>query len=75
MPCNQNCNQGRECTCQPDRSLDRATVVIAVLTFICLISVCYGVFNLLSALKPGQDCAVTLQFKNNVKATYIGTSV
>lgn len=72
MPCNQNCNQGRNCNC--DRSLDRSTVVVAVLTFICLISVCYGVFNLLSALKPGQDCAITVQFKDS-KATYIGKTV
>jgi hypothetical protein len=34
----------------------------------------FGVWKLLSG-NAGQDCAVTLQFDNNVKATYIGKVV
>jgi hypothetical protein len=34
----------------------------------------FGVYKLLNG-NTGQDCAVTLQFDNNVKATYIGKTV
>ena len=74
MPCNQNCEQGRKCTCQPDRSVDRATVVISVLLILCLFSIGFGLYKLMNRNK-GQECAVTLQFNNNVKATYIGRTV
>ena len=74
MPCNQNCEQGRKCTCQSDRSVDRATVVVATLLLICIVSIGYGLYKLMHGNK-GQECAVTLQFKDNVKATYIGRSV
>ena len=74
MPCNQNCEQGRKCTCQPDRSVDRATVVVATLLLICIVSIGFGLYKLMHGNK-GQDCAVTLQFNNNVKATYIGKTV
>ena len=74
MSCNQNCEQGRKCTCQPDRSVDRATVVVATLLLICIVSIGYGLYKLMHGNK-GQDCAVTLQFNNNVKATYIGKTV
>jgi hypothetical protein len=73
MPCNNNCNQGRECTCQPDRSVDRATVVVATLLLICIVSMCFGFYKLINGNK-GQECAVEVQFKDS-KATYIGTSV
>jgi len=73
MPCNQDCNQGRTCTCQPDRSVDRATVVIATLLTICLLSIGFGLYKLVNGNK-GQECAVEVQFKDS-KATYIGTSI
>jgi hypothetical protein len=71
MPCNQNCNQGR-CNC--DRSADRAVVIVATLLLVAFVSMGWGVWKLFHANK-GQDCAVTLQFNNNVKATYIGKTV
>jgi hypothetical protein len=73
MPCNQNCEQGRKCDCG-DRSVDRATVVVATLLLICVVSIGFGLYKLMHTNK-GQECAVTLQFKDNVKATYIGRSV
>jgi hypothetical protein len=72
MPCNQQCNQGRNCNC--DRSGDRAVVIVATLLLIAVTSMGYGVYKLFNATK-GQDCAVEVQFSNGVKATYLGTSV
>jgi hypothetical protein len=72
MPCNQDCEQGRKCNC--DRSGDRAVVIVATLLLIAIVSMCFGFYNLLSGNK-GQECAVTLQFGNGVKATYLGESV
>ena len=74
MTCNQDCDQGRRCDCQPDRSVDRAMVVISVLLILCLFSIGFGLYKLINRNK-GQECAVTLQFNNNVKATYIGKTV
>lgn len=74
MPCNNNCNQGRNCNCRKDASVDRATVVVATLIIICLCSIGYGVFKLANGTK-GQDCAVEVEFAGGVKATYIGHSV
>ncbi len=51
----------------------RATIVVAVLLVMCMGAMGYGVYKLLHT--PGQECEVTLQFKDNVKATYIGRSV
>jgi hypothetical protein len=73
MPCNQNCQQGRLCDCKKDASVDRATVVIATLLLICIVSIGYGLYKLMHRNK-GQECAVTLQFKDS-KATYIGKTV
>lgn len=73
MPCNNNCNQGRNCDCG-DRSLDRSTVIVVTLLLLAIVSMGYGVWELLHG-NAGQDCAVTLQFNNNVKATYIGKTV
>lgn len=53
--------------------MDRATVVVATLLLIYIVSMGFGVYQLLHGNK-GQDCAVTVQFKDS-KATYIGTSV
>lgn len=74
MPCNQNCDQGRKCDCNKDASIDRAAVVIATLLLICIVSIGFGLYKLMNGNK-GQECAVTLQFNNNVKATYIGRTV
>jgi hypothetical protein len=72
MPCNKQCNQGRDCDCP--RSGDRAVVIVATLILIAVVSMGYGVWKLFHATK-GQDCAVEVQFSNGVKATYLGTSV
>jgi len=72
MPCNQNCEQGRKCDCG-DRSVDRATVVVATLLLVCIVSMGFGVWKLLYG-NTGQDCAVEVQF-NDSKATYIGKTV
>lgn len=72
MPCNQQCNQGRDCDCP--RSGDRAVVIVATLLLIAISTIAYGVYDFFNGNK-GQECAVTLQFKDNVKATYIGRSV
>jgi hypothetical protein len=72
MPCTQNCEQGRRCQCG-DRSVDRATVVIATLLFICIISICVGLFKLFNGNK-GQDCEIDVHFKDST-ATYIGKIV
>ena len=72
MPCNQNCNQGRNCDCP--RATDRATVIVVTLLLLAIVSMGFGVWKLLHGNK-GSECEVTLQFKDNVKATYIGRSV
>ena len=74
MPCKGDCNQGRTCTCQPDRSVDRATIIVATLLFICIVSIGLGLYKLFSGNK-GQECAVEVQFKEGITATYIGTSI
>jgi hypothetical protein len=71
MPCNQQCNQGRNCNC--DRSGDRAVVIVATLLLIAVVSMGFGVYKLLSG-NTGQDCAVEVRFKDST-ATYIGRSV
>lgn len=73
MPCKGNCNQGRDCDCSNSKS-NRSTVIVTSLLFIAIVSMAYGVYNLLHG-NEGQECAVTLQFNNNVKATYIGRIV
>jgi len=72
MTCNQDCNQGRKCDCG-ERNVDRAMVVISVLLILCLFSIGFGLYKLINRNK-GQECAVTLQFKDS-KATYIGKTV
>lgn len=72
MACNNNCNQGRNCYC--DRSLDRSTVVVATLLLAGMFGMGYGFYTLLYPSAKGQDCAVTVQFKDS-KATYIGKTV
>jgi hypothetical protein len=74
MACNQNCEQGRKCDCKKDSSVDRAAVVVATLLLICIVSIGFGLYKLIHR-NVGQECAVTLQFDNNVKATYIGRTV
>lgn len=73
MPCNQNCNQGRNCDCSKDRNIDRATVVVVTLILIALLGIGYGIFKLVKG-NTGSPCAVEVQFKDS-KATYIGSSV
>jgi hypothetical protein len=77
MPCNNNCNQGRLCDCKKDSSVDRATVVVATLLLVAVVSVVsmgFGLYKLINGTK-GQDCAVEVQFGGGVKATYLGTSI
>lgn len=73
MTCNRDCQQGRKCDCSKDASIDRAAVVIATLLLICIVSIGFGLYKLMNRNK-GQECAVTLQFKDS-KATYIGRTV
>lgn len=73
MPCNQNCNQGRNCDCKKDSSVDRAIVIVATLLLIAVVSMGYGVYKLFHATK-GQDCQIEVQFQDS-KATYIGKTV
>jgi hypothetical protein len=73
MTCTHQCNQGRDCQCGESQS-SRATVIVATLLLIAIVSMGFGVWKLFHATK-GQECAVTLQFDNNVKATYIGKTV
>jgi hypothetical protein len=71
MPCNQNCNQGRDCQC--DRSGDRAVVIVATLLTIAILAMGFGVWKLLNGNK-GQDCQIDVHFKDST-ATYIGKTV
>ena len=73
MPCSGNCNQGRNCNCKKDSSVDRAVVIVATLLLIAVTSMGYGVYKLFNVTK-GQDCAVNVKFKDS-SATYIGTSI
>ena len=71
MPCNQNCNQGRNCDCP--RTTDRATVIVVTLLLLTIVSMGFGVWKFLNG-NTGQDCAVEVRFQDGT-ATYIGTSV
>lgn len=71
MPCNKQCNQGRNCDCP--RSGDRAVVVISALILIALLGMGWGVYKLVKG-NTGSPCAVEVQFKDS-KATYIGSSI
>jgi hypothetical protein len=72
MPCSQNCNQGRDCQCG-DRSVDKATVIIAGLLIICILSIGIGLIKLFNGTK-GLDCEIDVHFKDST-ATYIGKTV
>ena len=72
MTCIRDCQQGRKCNC--DRTTDRATVIVVTLLLLAIVSMGFGVWKLLNG-NTGQECEVTLQFKDNVKATYIGRTV
>jgi hypothetical protein len=72
MGCNQNCNQGRSCTCSG--KADRTIVIVATLLLICIVAMCFGFYRLING-NAGQECAIEVQFKEGVKATYIGTTV
>ena len=71
MPCNKDCNQGRNCDCP--RTGDRVVVVVTALLLIAIVSMGYGFYKLISG-NESEECAVEVQFKDS-KATYIGTSV
>lgn len=53
---------------------NKTMAAVAVLMVICMISLCYGFYKLLFTSTTGQECAVTVQFKDS-KATYIGKTV
>jgi hypothetical protein len=50
----------------------RATVVVAVLMVLCMVSLCYGIYKLLHT--TGQECQIEVQFKDS-RATYVGRTV
>ena len=68
MTCEKECNQGRDCDCP--RTTDRATVIVVTLLIVAIVSMCFGFYKLING-NTGQDCEVSLQFKDS-KATYIG---
>jgi hypothetical protein len=72
MPCNQNCQQGRDCQCGGSKS-DRAAVIVITLLLAGIFAMGYGFYNILSENKD-QNCAVEVRFKDSV-ATYVGKSV
>jgi hypothetical protein len=72
MTCDKQCNQGRDCDCP--RENDRAIVIVVTLLLIAVVSMGFGVWKLFHAT-TGQQCAVEVQFKEGIKATYIGTSI
>jgi hypothetical protein len=79
MPCNNNCNQGRNCNCN-DNLLDKSINNVAPVLIIIILISCIGmgifmIHELFTTLTKGQNCAVEVQFGNGVKATYLGTSV
>jgi hypothetical protein len=79
MPCNQNCNQGRNCDCKKDSSVDRAVFDIAPVIIIIILISCIGmgsfmIYRLVTDLTSGQQCEVTVKFKDS-SATYIGRTV
>ena len=74
MSCRGDCNQGRNCDCKKDSSVDRAAVIVVTLLLVAVVSMGFGVYKLMHGTK-GQDCAVEVQFGGGVKATYLGTSV
>jgi hypothetical protein len=47
---------------------------VATLLLIAVVSMGFGVWKLFHAT-TGQQCAVEVQFKEGIKATYIGTSI
>ncbi len=59
--------------CMNDK-YSRAAVVISVLMVICMSAICYGFYKLIFTPTAGQECAITVQFKDS-KATYIGHSL
>ena len=72
MPCNQNCNQGRNCDCNSGKA-NRTLVIVSTLIIIALVSMGYGVYKLVNTTK-GQDCQIEVQFQDS-RATYIGKTV
>jgi hypothetical protein len=71
MPCEKECNQGRNCNC--DRTTDRATVIVVTLLLLAIVSMCFGFYKLING-NTGQDCAVEVRFQDST-ATYIGKTV
>lgn len=72
MPCNQDCQQGRNCDC--GKTTDRATVIVATLLLVAIVAMSYGIWKLLAVPTTGMPCEIEVQFKDS-KATYIGTGV
>jgi hypothetical protein len=76
MPCQGDCNQGRNCDCKKDLSVDKEAAIVAMLLLIFTVSMVFGLYKIIiEPVSKGQDCAVEVQFGNGVKATYLGTSV
>jgi hypothetical protein len=74
MPCNQRCNQGRDCQCG-DRSVDKEALVVAMLLLIFTVLMVFGLYKIIiEPVSKGQDCQIEVQFQDS-KATYIGKTV
>ena len=70
MPCNNNCNQGRNCNC--GKSGDRDVLLTAVV-ILGIIVAGYLAYEIIKS-NQGSPCAVEVKFKDST-ATYIGKSV
>jgi len=75
MTCKGSCNQGRNCNCKKDSSIDKEAATVAMLLLIFTVSMVYGLYKIIiEPVSKGQDCQIEVQF-NDSKATYIGKTV
>ena len=72
MPCNKDCNQGRNCDCP--RTGDRVVVVVTALLLIAIGAMGFALYKITHG-NEGEECQIEVQFKEGIKATYIGTII
>ena len=71
MTCYKNCRQGRDCDCPRSNNKN---VVVVVLFIVLLVGMGCLIYKILNG-NSGTPCAVEVEFKHGIKATYIGQSV
>ena len=78
MPCSQDCQQGRKCNCKNspfDTAIfDVAPILIIIILISCICMGSFMIYRLVTDLTSGQQCEVTVKFKDS-SATYIGRTV